>query len=77
MNAAIGQLKNVVVINFVVTLIGCLAPLTLIFGLAYLLPRREMLNKCGPIFVILGWISIGLSSLYCLLFIIFVLVSYL
>lgn len=65
------RFKKIVVANFVVSIIGCLAPLTLIFGLAYLLPKRDKLAKCGPLFVIMGWTSIVLSGVYCVLLILF------
>lgn len=63
----IERFKKVVVTNFVLSVIGCLAPITLIFGLVYLLPKREQLAKSGPLFVIMGWSAIALSGLYCLL----------
>jgi hypothetical protein len=71
----IDRFKQVVVANFVLSLIGALAPLCLIFGLAYLLPKRDQLAKCGPIFAIMGWASLGLSGLYCLLLVMFLLTS--
>ena len=73
-----GQLerfKKIVVGNFALSLIGALAPICLIFGLVYLIPRREQLVKCGPIFVIMGWTGVVLSGIYCLLFVAFVLVG--
>jgi RING finger family protein len=59
--------KKLVVANFIVSLMGCLAPLALIFGLVYLLPRRQDLARCGPLFVIMGYTSLFLSGLYCVL----------
>ena len=59
--------KKYVITAFILSITGCLAPLTLIFGLAYLLPRREQLAKAGPLFNVLGWTSIILSGLYCVL----------
>jgi hypothetical protein len=70
------QLKKIVVGNFVLSLIGCLAPITLIFGLAYLLPRKEELGKCGPLFAIIGWMSLAVSGLWCVLLILFIVASY-
>jgi hypothetical protein len=69
------QLKKVVVGNFALSLIGCLAPLTLIFGLCYLVPRRRQLGKCGPLFVIMGWTSVIVSGFFSLLMLIFGLTS--
>lgn len=67
------RFKQIVVGNFGLSLIGVLAPICLVFGLVYLLPKRQQLTNCGPIFVIMGWASIGLSSLYCLLLLMFLL----
>ena len=74
-SSKLDRFKQVVVANFVLSLIGALAPLCLIFGLAYLLPRREQIEKSGPIFVIMGWASISLSALYCVLLTVFLLTS--
>jgi hypothetical protein len=63
--------KRYVVALFVASLIGVLAPLTLVGGLIYVLPRREQLAKCGPLFVIMTWASIALSAVYSLLFVAF------
>jgi hypothetical protein len=59
--------KQIVVGNFVVSLIGCLAPISLIFSLAYLIPRRQQLAKCGPLFVIMGWTSVVVAGVWLLL----------
>ena len=67
------RFKKVVVVNFVLSVLGALAPITLIFGLAYLLPRREQLAKSGPLFVIMGWTAVVLSGMYCLLLVLFIL----
>ncbi|MEX2316810.1 MAG: RING finger protein [Pirellulales bacterium] len=67
----VAGLKRNIVILFVLSLLGVPAPVTLLIGLAYLLPRREMLSKCGPLFVIMGWTAIVLSGLYSLLWLAF------
>ncbi len=69
------RFKQIVVAAFVASLTGCLAPISIVFGLAYLLPRRDELAKCGPIFVIMGWTSVVLSGLYCVLLLAFYLFS--
>jgi hypothetical protein len=69
----LGRFKQVVIANFVISVLGVLAPLTLIFGLAYLLPRRKQLAKSGPLFVIMGWTGIVLSGLYSVLLVGFIL----
>jgi len=65
------QFNRYVIANFVASLTGCLAPLSLLFGLAYVLPRREQLAKAEPLIQILGWTSIVLSGLYCVLMLVF------
>jgi hypothetical protein len=65
------QFRNIVIATFAASLTGCLAPFTLLFGLAYILPRRDQLAKSGPLVHVLGWISIVLSGLYCLLMLVF------
>jgi hypothetical protein len=65
------QFRNIVIGTFVASLTGCLAPFTLLFGLAYILPRRTELAKAGPLVHVLGWISIVLSGIYCVLMLVF------
>jgi hypothetical protein len=65
------QFRNIVVATFIASLTGCLAPFTLLFGLAYILPKRDQLAKAGPLIHVLGWISIVLSGLYCVLMLVF------
>ncbi|NOY30235.1 MAG: hypothetical protein GXP28_08665 [Planctomycetes bacterium] len=65
------QLKNWVIGLFVLSLLGCLAPITLIVSMTYLLPKQETLKRCGPLFVIMGWTSIVLSTLYTVLLLLF------
>lgn len=64
--------KRIVTATFIASLMGCLAPLTLIFSLAYLGPRYKQLTSSGPLFVIMGWTSVALSALYCVLLLLFV-----
>jgi hypothetical protein len=65
------QFRNYVIGAFVASLTGCLAPFTLLFGLVYILPRRQQLAKAGPLVHVLGWISIVLSAVYCVLMLVF------
>ena len=68
-------LKKWVVTLFVLSLFGCPAPLVSIVSMAYLLPKQTILNKCGPLFVIMGWTSIVLSTLYTVLLLLFFLLQ--
>jgi uncharacterized membrane protein len=65
----LGGLKATVVVCFALTLIGCLAPITLIVSLVYYLPRRQQLAKAGPVFQILAYATIGLAAVYSLVLI--------
>lgn len=61
------QLNVIMILVFIASLFGCLAPITLIIGLAFLLPRRESLARSGPMFTILLFASLVVSTLYTLL----------
>jgi hypothetical protein len=52
---------------FVVSLVGCAAPLIAIIAAVYVIPRRAELEKCGPLYKIMGWTSLLLSCFYSLL----------
>ncbi|MCA9079911.1 MAG: hypothetical protein KDA58_05100 [Planctomycetaceae bacterium] len=65
--------RNTVVALFIASLVGCFAPIVLIVGLVYVLPRRQQLTQAGPLFAIMGWTLIGLSAIYTVLIIMFML----
>lgn len=64
--------RQSVVTLFVCSLIGCFAPVVLIFALAWFLPKRQVLAKAGPFYVALGWAALAVSTLYCILIVVFV-----
>ena len=66
-------LKRNVVAAFVISLTGCLAPISLIYALAYLFPRRQKIAKAGPVFAIMSWTALILSATYCVLMLVFLL----
>jgi hypothetical protein len=66
-------IRNSVVTLFVCSLIGVLAPLMALIGLAWVLPKRKQLARAGPMYLILGYSSLGLSLLYSLLMLFFIL----
>jgi hypothetical protein len=66
-------LRTTVVVIFVLSVIGCLAPLMAIVGLAVLLPKRRDLAKAGPVYLVLGYSAMGLSVLYSILMLLFAL----
>jgi hypothetical protein len=65
------RLKQSTVILFVVSLIGCLAPLTGLIGAIVLLPKTKELKKCGPLYQVMAYAALGLSAVYFLLMIAF------
>ncbi len=65
------RLQKSTVAIFVVSLVGCLAPIMLFVSLAVVLPERQRLTKSGPVYAVMGWASIILSALYSLLIVLF------
>jgi len=66
--------KSLIAIS-VVSLVGCLAPLMLIISLGVVIPNRQRLSKGGPLFAVMGWASVGLSALYTVLIVLFLVMS--
>jgi hypothetical protein len=60
-------LKTSTVWLFVVSLTGCLAPIAGLISSAYLLPKREQLSKCGPLYSFLAWGALIVSGLFTVL----------
>lgn len=67
------KLKTNTVWLFVLSLVGCIAPLVGLMSSAYLLPKREQLAKCGPLYSFLAWGALIVSGLYTVLIAVFVL----
>lgn len=61
------SLRTGTVALFVISVLGCLAPLAAIGGLIWVLPRRAAISEAGPIHVVLAYAAVGLSVLYSLL----------
>lgn len=53
----------------------CLAPITLIATAAFLIPRRQLLWKAGPIYPVLTYASLILSIVICVLGLITIIIS--
>lgn len=70
-SAKMDNLQKSLIAISIVSLFGCLAPLMLIISLVLVIPNRDRLMKSGPIYAVMGWASIGLSGLYTLLIILF------
>jgi len=69
-------LKTSTVILFVLSLIGCPAPLVGLISSAYLMPKGEELMRCGPLYFILAWASIIVSGCYTVVFAVFLISHY-
>jgi hypothetical protein len=63
-------LRKAMVGLFVASVIGVFFPITLIVGAILILPNREALNAAGPIYKVLGYAALGLSTLWALGFVI-------
>jgi hypothetical protein len=59
--------QTTVIALFVVSLFGCLAPLVLLVGLIWFIPRRKLAAQAGPFYVVLGYAAILVSLTYTLL----------
>lgn len=66
-NERLKSVKQSVTALFVVSLIGCVAPLIALIAAIYVIPRRAELEKCGPLYKIMGWTSLFLSCFYSML----------
>lgn len=71
----LASVRQSVVALFVVALIGACAPLIALISVFYLIPRREQLAKCGPLYMIMGWTALGLSWAYSILMLLFYLLA--
>ena len=65
------KLKQTTTALFVGSLIGCLAPLMLILCLTMLMPRRSDLQKLGPLYQVLAYAALILSSIFSALMLFF------
>src|SRR5439155_8387378 len=66
-----GEVKNLqttIFIIFGITLIlGCLAPIMFVVSMCIVLPKRRLLARAGPFYLVLGYSTVGLSVLYSVL----------
>jgi hypothetical protein len=74
-----GELKNLqttTIVLFCITLVvGCLAPVMFVVSMCIVLPKRRLLARAGPFYLVLGYSTIGLSVLYSVLLLLFGLAS--
>jgi hypothetical protein len=60
---------------FIISLVGCLAPLMLIINLAWFLPKRRRIAKAGPFYSALGYSALAITLIYNVLILIFIVTS--
>ncbi len=64
------------IVLFVLTLLGCLAPATLVVGIIYFQVNRARIVKAGPLFSVLACATLGLAALYSLMLVFFAVRSF-
>jgi Prokaryotic RING finger family 1 len=68
--------RTLVVFLFIFSIFGfCLAPITAIAATAYVLLQRDVIKKAGPSYLVMGYSAMGISYLYSVLMVLFVLFS--
>ena len=67
--------RVVVTVVFAISVLGCLAPLMAIISGCYVLFERKTLARAGPTYLVMGYSAIGISVLYSMLLLLFVLFS--
>lgn len=65
------KIRSSVIAVFVVSLLGCPAPLTLLLSLTLILPKRGQIEKCGPQFTVMAYAGLVLSVIYTVLLLLF------
>ncbi len=69
----IKSLQKTVITLFVLSLIGCLAPIMAVVSLCVVLPKHKQLAAEGPLYLVLGYSAVILSTLYSILIALFAL----
>lgn len=69
------RLKQMTSVIFATSLLGCLAPVTLILCLTLLIPQRNTLKKVGPLFLVLAYASLILSTIFTVLMVLFIVIE--
>jgi hypothetical protein len=65
------KIQGQVIALFILTVLGILAPLMLIVNPAVILPKRHLLARAGPFYLVLGYSAIALAVVYSILMIFF------
>ena len=54
--------RTTVVVLFILSLLGCLAPIVAIVAACYILTKRATVARAGPVYLIMGYSAIGISA---------------
>ena len=65
--ARLASLKTNALVQFGLSVVGCLSPVMFLVSLFSLVPRRRELAQVGPIYPVLAYIAVGLSFVFSLL----------
>jgi predicted amidophosphoribosyltransferase len=65
-------LRTSAIALFIASMIGLIAPLTLLISVIWVPLNRKRLKQAGPALLVLGYASIALSSVFCLLMLILI-----
>lgn len=64
----IAGVKQSTIAVFVVSLLGCLAPLLVLVSLGYFLPKMDDVKRAGPQFIVMAYASMVISVIYTVAF---------
>jgi hypothetical protein len=67
--------RTTVIVLFVVSILGCLAPILLFAAPCYVLLKRKTIGRAGPVYVVMGYSAIAVSVLYSILMVLILLFS--
>ncbi|TWU04165.1 hypothetical protein CA54_60470 [Symmachiella macrocystis] len=73
--SAVGDLRNWTIAIFVMSLIGCFAPIMIFVAFGVLLNKRKELKAAGPIYLVLCYSAAILSAIYSFLMLAFAIIS--
>jgi len=67
--------RTLVIVLFVISIVGCLAPVLAIAAPCYVLLKRRTIARAGPTYLVMGYSAIAISLLYSILMALFFLFS--
>ena len=59
--------RTTVIVLFILSLLGCPAPIVALIAPCYILPQRATVARAGPVYVIMGYSAIAISAVYSIL----------